>query len=95
MVEGGRIQIRAWPELDQGRCLIHFSDTGPGISPKAQEKIFEPFFTTRSRGAGLGLALSRRILEAHGADITITDSTETGTTFEIVFPLPERRSGDS
>jgi len=41
----------------------------------------------------LGLALSRRILEAHGAGIAVTVSTETGTTFEITFPLSERRPG--
>lgn len=93
MVEGGRIQIQVCPEIERQCCLIQFSDTGPGISPKAQEKIFEPFFTTRNRGAGLGLALSRRILEAHGAGIAVTASTETGTTFEITFPLSERRPG--
>ncbi|MEM7031242.1 MAG: response regulator [Chloroflexota bacterium] len=66
---------------------IWFKDTGNGIKPAQQQKIFEPFFTTKNRGVGLGLALSRRIVEAHGGKILIGASDDTGTTFEIQLPL--------
>jgi len=93
MPEGGTITISATTPVTDALpannqdLVILFEDTGSGILTKEQQKIFEPFFTTKSRGVGLGLALSRRILEAHGGSITIIDSSNVGTTFEIRLPL--------
>lgn len=69
----------------QGDTLI-IQDDGPGISQGNQARVFEPFFTTRreSGGTGMGLAIVRRILEAHEAEIALTPS-DTGARFEITF----------
>jgi signal transduction histidine kinase len=66
-----------------------FSDSGSGIPPAILPKIFNPFFTTRQTGNGLGLAISQRIVQAHGGQIEV-DSGEQGTTFRVLLPL----SGD-
>ena len=61
-------------------------DTGPGIAPKSEANIFDPFFTTKSSGMGLGLSISRRIIEDHGGDLRLTETSSRGCTFEITLP---------
>ena len=61
-------------------------DCGPGITPKSENHIFHPFFTTKSSGMGLGLSISRRIIEDHGGDLRLAETTSTGCTFEITLP---------
>jgi len=61
-------------------------DCGPGITPKSENHIFHPFFTTKSSGMGLGLSISRRIIEDHGGDLRLAETTSTGCTFEIILP---------
>jgi C4-dicarboxylate-specific signal transduction histidine kinase len=61
-------------------------DTGPGIAPKSEANIFDPFFTTKSSGMGLGLSISRRIIEDHGGDLRLIETSSTGCTFEITVP---------
>ena len=53
------------------------------------DRVFEPFFTTKAQGAGLGLAVVKRTIEAHGGRISIESPPEGGTTFRILLPLPE------
>jgi signal transduction histidine kinase len=60
-------------------------DCGHGITPKNASQIFDPFFTTKSSGMGLGLSTSRRIIEDHGGDLRLTETTSTGCTFEITL----------
>jgi signal transduction histidine kinase len=60
-------------------------DCGHGITPKNASRIFDPFFTTKSSGMGLGLSTSRRIIEGHGGDLRLTETTSTGCTFEITL----------
>lgn len=62
------------------------ADNGPGVSPGNRNRLFDPFFTTRreSGGTGMGLAIVRRMLQAHGGDITLAD-THPGATFEVRF----------
>jgi PAS domain S-box-containing protein len=67
---------------------ITVSDTGSGIPPEVQRRIFEPFFTTKVRGTGLGLAVTRRVIEEHGGTITLTSETGKGATFTVRVPLP-------
>ena len=64
---------------------IRVSDTGPGIDLALREQIFEPFASGRPDGTGLGLALSREILVAHGGDARLVES-ESGATFELELP---------
>ena len=68
-------------------AVIEFRDNGPGISEADIGKIFDPFFTTKDDGVGLGLAVTDRIIKAHGGRIDINSSLGEGTTFNILLPL--------
>jgi PAS domain S-box-containing protein len=54
---------------------IHVRDNGPGMPPNVRENVFEPFFTTKTKGTGLGMAIARRIVDAHGGEIAIGDAS--------------------
>jgi len=66
------------------RIIVRIQDSGKGVDPKIQNKIFHPFFTTRSNGSGIGLTLSRSIMEAHHGYLT-QRNTEKGALFELWF----------
>ncbi len=68
------------------RIEVSVADTGRGIPPERREHIFEPFRSTRSGGLGLGLAITRSIVEAHDGRIDVEDNAGGGTTFRIEFP---------
>lgn len=87
MPEGGEIRVSVEAAPDTFRLLI--ADTGTGIEPAALEQVFKPFFTTRTRGTGLGLAVCRQIVEAHGGSIRVSSSPGSGTTVVIELPLEE------
>jgi len=72
-----------------GDCVISIADQGKGIPEDRREKIFEPFYTNRQKGTGLGLALVKKIVDAHGGHISFSTETGAGTTFTI--RLPEAR----
>jgi two-component system sensor histidine kinase PilS (NtrC family) len=76
----------------EGNWRIRFHDTGEGISPQLIEKIFEPFQSGFEGGTGLGLAIVYRIVQAHGALITVRSEPGQGTEFTLLFhqPMPER-----
>ena len=65
---------------------IYVQDTGPGIITENKTQIFDPFFTTKTSGMGLGLSISRRIIEDHGGDLRLTETSSKGCTFEITLP---------
>jgi signal transduction histidine kinase len=65
---------------------LYVQDTGPGITPRSETSIFDPFFTTKTSGMGLGLSISRRIIEDHGGDLRLTETSSRGCTFEIALP---------
>ena len=67
------------------RIRLTFRDDGPGLTSEQARRIFDPFFTTKTRGTGLGMTLSRRIVEAHGGTITVGD----GPGAAIIIELPE------
>jgi len=62
---------------------VSIADSGPGIPPEVQARLFEPFFSTKTGGTGLGLALARQILEAHGGSIACASTASEGTTFVL------------
>ena len=66
---------------------ITVSDTGAGIPAAEKEKVFDPFYTTQAKGTGLGLSIVRKIVEHHGGQIYISDSSGGGATFTIVLPV--------
>ncbi|MBI4557993.1 MAG: FHA domain-containing protein [Candidatus Hydrogenedentes bacterium] len=68
-------------------CRVEVADTGPGIDPEILPKLFQAFMSTKgSAGTGLGLACSRKIVQAHGGDITVRNNPGTGATFIVTLP---------
>ncbi len=82
----GTLTIRTRPAGDS--ITIEIADTGKGIEPQNLGKIFEPGFTTKGVrvGMGLGLALTRQIVDHHGGDISVTSTPGEGTTFRVRLP---------
>jgi two-component system sensor histidine kinase HydH len=68
------------------------SDSGPGVAPELRERVFEPFFTTRAEGVGLGLAIARQIVEAHGGRIEVGESSCGGARFAVILPFVHREA---
>lgn len=73
---------------------ISVSDNGRGISESLGERLFEPFFTTKVQGIGMGLAISRSIVESHGGRLWATPNPDQGTTFYFTLPIVEGHDGD-
>ena len=73
---------------DRGRLIVTVEDTGTGIDPKELERIFETFFTTKSGGMGIGLAICRSIVEAHGGRLWARQRTPVGSIFYVELPRP-------
>jgi two-component system, NtrC family, C4-dicarboxylate transport sensor histidine kinase DctB len=82
--EPGLIRIEVQETAD--RVEIRVSDNGPGIAADLQNRIFEPFFTTKSKGLGIGLALSRRILEALSGSLSAEAGVDGGSVFIVSLP---------
>ncbi|MBI4304405.1 MAG: PAS domain S-box protein, partial [Chloroflexi bacterium] len=70
-----------------GLAEVCFADSGPGISAENLERVFEPLFTTKARGIGLGLTLTRNIIEKHQGTITAKSEVGKGATFVVCLPL--------
>jgi signal transduction histidine kinase len=87
--KSGSVEVRSSQDSDNHVIRVEVSDDGPGIPPDAREKIFEPFFTTKPRGSGtgLGLAVSRRIIEQHHGRLWFESRPANGTRFLIELPL--------
>lgn len=66
---------------------IQFQDSGKGIPPEDIESIFEPFFTKKSKGTGLGLFISQKIVQEHGGEITVQSRLGKGSTFTVYLPM--------
>jgi two-component system sensor kinase FixL len=83
-----RIKIRSTPAWLDGRSAVQIAvqDNGPGLSPEQRQRIFDPFFTTKTKGTGLGMAIAKRILEAHHGRIAVGPAVGGGA--EILISLP-------
>jgi two-component system, NtrC family, sensor histidine kinase HydH len=78
-----RVAVRRMPE----GIILTVEDEGPGISPADAQRVFEPFFTTRTTGTGLGLAVVRRVVLAHGGTVSVGQRPGGGALFELRLPL--------
>jgi signal transduction histidine kinase len=85
----GRIVVRTMRQ--DGQAVIEVADTGCGIPPERLDTIFEDFATTKRRGLGLGLAISKKIVEQLGGTIEVASEVGLGTTFTVRFPLTKAR----
>jgi len=85
MPDGGKLTIGT---KEKGGFLeVEISDTGSGMPKEVKDKIFEPLFTTRAKGIGLGLAVSKSIIDRHGGNIEVKSKVGEGTTINIKLPL--------
>ncbi|HTN83193.1 MAG TPA: ATP-binding protein [Sorangium sp.] len=84
MPKGGEIVVSV--SFSGGAATIAVDDTGPGVPEELRASIFDPFFTTKQRGTGLGLAVTRDIIEAHGGTISCEAREAGGTRFRIALP---------
>jgi len=76
---------------DASLAWAKFEDSGGGIPEENMDKIFEPLFTTKPKGIGLGLAITKRLVEQNGGKIEVTSQVAKGTTFTVMLPVKKRR----
>jgi signal transduction histidine kinase len=82
--EGGELTVKS--QLEDSQLLLSVSDTGVGLPAEKMEQIFSAFFTTKSQGSGMGLAISRSIVESHGGRLWATANHGRGATFHFTLP---------
>jgi len=93
MEDGGTLRLST--SAEDGAVHVRVEDTGAGIPDEARPHLFDPLFTTKRHGTGLGLALSRQILEAHGGALGCERTGPTGTVFHLRVPLaPQPAMGE-
>lgn len=80
----GLIEVRVTPAADGVRLSV--SDSGNGIPPELRDRVFAPFFSTKQTGLGMGLSISRTIVEAHGGRLWVEANADTGATFSLTLP---------
>jgi len=84
------LRTRASTDADGSRAAtLHVIDTGPGMDEQTRARVFEPYFSTKPAGTGLGLPITRRVVEAHGGRIEIHSDLGRGTDFALIFPLAD------
>jgi signal transduction histidine kinase len=81
---GGQLTIVS--KRCESSLLVSVNDAGIGLSADDAERIFEAFFTTKPQGTGMGLAISRRIVESHGGRLWASPNPERGVTFQFTLP---------
>jgi signal transduction histidine kinase len=72
-----------------GMVEVEVSDTGPGISDEISAQLFRPFVTTKAGGMGVGLSISKRIIESHGGEISVRKNGSGGASFRFTLPAIE------
>ncbi|MDP9347828.1 MAG: HAMP domain-containing histidine kinase [Gemmatimonadota bacterium] len=81
--------LRLGVERVGGMAAVRVSDNGPGIPPERLEGIFQPFVSSKGKGMGLGLSITREIVEGHGGRVEVESAPGAGTTFTVLLPLYE------
>jgi len=85
MIGGGTLTVKAWHEGND--VIVEAADTGTGIEKSHLEKLFEPFFSTKVKGVGLGLAITKEIINNHKGTIEAESKLGKGTLFRIILPV--------
>ena len=85
--DGSRQLLIKTQRDDSEQVLISVTDSGIGLDPKHAERFFEAFFTTKTEGMGMGLSISRSIIEAHGGRLWATPNAASGATFQFTVPM--------
>ncbi len=92
--EASRLVIATAPS-ERGTVEVSVADTGNGFAPEVAERMFEPFFSTKRDGLGLGLSISRAIVEAHGGRLWATANAGRGATFRFTLPVATSEGVDA
>jgi signal transduction histidine kinase len=87
MPDGGDLTVST--KTSNGKAFIIVSDTGIGVSRENIQKLFDPFFSTKSTGLGLGLAMTKRVVEEHGGKVDFQSEERKGSTITISLPVKE------
>jgi PAS domain S-box-containing protein len=87
--QGGLRDLSVATVLEEEMVAIEVADTGPGIAPENMARLFDAFFTTRATGMGMGLSISKSIVEAHGGRISARPAEGGGTVFRFTLPVAE------
>jgi signal transduction histidine kinase len=85
MPDGGELSVST--EVCWDHVVVIIADTGVGMPPEVLKEIFNPFFTTKQDGMGIGLAMTKKVIEDHGGEITIQSLPQMGTSFHICLPI--------
>jgi signal transduction histidine kinase len=88
MPEGGTLSLTMRPA--RSGVLVEVADTGSGIAPQVRGRLFQPFVSNKETGLGLGLVISRRIVEDHGGQLVAADRPGGGAVFKIFLPIPAK-----
>ena len=78
---------------DTNKVFVKVQDTGPGLEPEKLDRLFQSFYTTKPDGIGMGLAISRSIVEAHGGRLSAATNEPRGAVFQFTLPVKEAPSG--
>jgi signal transduction histidine kinase len=87
MRDGGTLTVQTGFKVSKDAIEILISDTGRGMDREEMENIFLPFFTTKPKGSGLGLPITKRLIEQHGGSLRVESAVGKGSTFTITLPV--------
>jgi signal transduction histidine kinase len=87
--EENTLEDKALAKAESTQILIGVKDSGPGLDPKHLDRLFDAFYTTTPQGLGMGLAISRSIVEAHGGRLWATANLPRGAAFQFTLPIRE------
>jgi signal transduction histidine kinase len=90
--EEGTLENKALTHAEWTHVLVAVRDSGPGLDPEGIDRLFDAFYTTKSQGMGMGLAISRSIVEAHGGRLWATANLSQGAVFQFTLPLRDART---
>jgi signal transduction histidine kinase len=82
----GELTIKS-QRIPDGQVLTSVSDTGIGLPTEREDKVFDALFTTKPQGTGMGLSISRSIIESHGGRLWATGNPDRGATFQFTLPI--------
>jgi signal transduction histidine kinase len=90
MKSGGDLRLKV--DQPDGLVLLEVADSGPGIPAELRDKVFQLYFTTKTKGSGIGLAMTYRAVQLHNGTIGFTSEVGRGTTFRLQFPSAVRHA---
>jgi signal transduction histidine kinase len=91
MPKGGKLEIKS--EKVSDALKVTFRDDGEGISKENLSKLGSPLFTTKAKGVGMGLAICKRLVEAHGGSISVESKEKIGTCVTVTLPINIVKNG--